>query len=333
MRSDGACVLGTQVGDTAFVQEAFAQRLPKIQAAHSLIAEMDDPQIELHLLRAFFRYCKVNHLARTVPAPLFRDFAGVYDKAVRDGLSSVLQHPVSTDVWCQAGLPLAASQVSAAAFLGSVRAFAALVVDLSGPDSPDPDVETARDHIVAHLAELPQAADVPPLDVLYTQEGSARHALSGLVHAPTHARLLRTDPRNAARLRALTAPSPSHTRTTGWWRFCGPRASLSQQSIFGMRCATGWAWLTAPKTPRSDAANAVAPRSGPTVTTQLSVLDLRTSVAALMGLCDVVRRHLAMVGCASRSESLCLLPGKSRRPGDVLLDSEQAADHWPSTSQ
>jgi hypothetical protein len=44
MRSDGAyCVLGTPVGDTAFVQAAVARRLPNIQASHSLIAEMNDP--------------------------------------------------------------------------------------------------------------------------------------------------------------------------------------------------------------------------------------------------------------------------------------------------
>jgi hypothetical protein len=71
MRSDGACVLGTPVGDTTFVKAALARRLPDVQAAHSLITEMDDPQIELHLLRACFGYCKVNHLARTVPTPFF----------------------------------------------------------------------------------------------------------------------------------------------------------------------------------------------------------------------------------------------------------------------
>jgi hypothetical protein len=43
MRSDWACVLGTPVGDTAFVQAALARRLPEIQASHSLIAEMDEP--------------------------------------------------------------------------------------------------------------------------------------------------------------------------------------------------------------------------------------------------------------------------------------------------
>jgi hypothetical protein len=43
MRSDWACVLGTLVGDTAFVQAALARRLPEIQASHSFIAEMDEP--------------------------------------------------------------------------------------------------------------------------------------------------------------------------------------------------------------------------------------------------------------------------------------------------
>jgi hypothetical protein len=40
-------------------------------------------------------------------------------------------------------------------------------------------------------------------------------------------------------------------------------------------------------------------------------------------LCNVVRRHLAMAGCSPRSEPLYLLPGTSRRPGDVFLDSDE----------
>jgi hypothetical protein len=68
--------------DTAFVQAALARRLPDIQAAHLFIADVDDPQIDLHVLRACFGYCKVNHLARTVPTLLFRDFSGLYDMAV-----------------------------------------------------------------------------------------------------------------------------------------------------------------------------------------------------------------------------------------------------------
>jgi hypothetical protein len=68
MRSDRACVLGTPVGDAAFVQAALARRLPEIQAAHSLIAEMDDPQIELHLLRV----CSATLGSITLPVPFPR---------------------------------------------------------------------------------------------------------------------------------------------------------------------------------------------------------------------------------------------------------------------
>jgi hypothetical protein len=59
-----------------------------------------------------------------------------------------------------------------------------LFVDLSGPDTllSDSDVETPKYRIVAHLVELLQAADMPPLVVLYTQEGSVQHALSDLIH-------------------------------------------------------------------------------------------------------------------------------------------------------
>jgi hypothetical protein len=82
LRSDRACVLGTPVGDTTFVKAALARRLPDIQAAHSLITEMDDsfhrstakidmPDIDMPRLSSTCRfhisicqvfYCQVTHI-------------------------------------------------------------------------------------------------------------------------------------------------------------------------------------------------------------------------------------------------------------------------------
>jgi hypothetical protein len=41
------------------------------------------------------------------------------------------------------------------------------------------------------------------------------------------------------------------------------------------------------------------------------------------GLCNVVRRHFAMSGCAPRSEPLYLFQGTFLRPGDIFLDSDE----------
>jgi hypothetical protein len=107
--------------------------------AHEALAEMDDPQIELLLLRGNFSACKVNHLCRTVPAHQFGPFANSQDAAFRGCPATVLQSAVTDPAWDQAGLPLArgglglahASDLSAAASLGFLQGAAGTIASVT----------------------------------------------------------------------------------------------------------------------------------------------------------------------------------------------------------
>ena len=58
------------VGSPEFFAEAVGRRITKVLAAQHHLTDLDNPQVALHLLRSCLSLCKVNHLLRTVPAPL-----------------------------------------------------------------------------------------------------------------------------------------------------------------------------------------------------------------------------------------------------------------------
>jgi len=59
-------------GDDAFFSEFISSRSKKVAASQEKLSLIDNPQMELHLLRSCLSSCKVIHLLRTVPFTILK---------------------------------------------------------------------------------------------------------------------------------------------------------------------------------------------------------------------------------------------------------------------
>ena len=78
----------------------------KVLNSQSHLQDLDNLQVELHLLRRFLGSCKLNSLLRTVPASLGSDQFVRFDKGLRRSLSVITHSSISDFAWQQATLLL-----------------------------------------------------------------------------------------------------------------------------------------------------------------------------------------------------------------------------------
>eukprot|EP00435_Cladocopium_sp_Y103_P050554 s2413_g15.t1 len=117
--------LGAAIGDDAFVALHTAQRVTKTAALLDAIAELDDPQVALRLLRACAGHTRLLHSMRCNPPLAQQDALAHFDSLVRDCFSSF------TGGLAQAGLNLRSTHLDAsAAYLASVGGSAARCLSL-----------------------------------------------------------------------------------------------------------------------------------------------------------------------------------------------------------
>ena len=116
-------------GDESFFQKLVNQSITKVLYLWSLIVDLEDPQVELHLLGSCLGVCKINHLLRTVPSNLISDQLTLFDCNLHLSLSEIIGSPISNTSWKQASLPFRlgglglrqACSTAAAAFTASVN--------------------------------------------------------------------------------------------------------------------------------------------------------------------------------------------------------------------
>ena len=66
-RTDGLELLGSPVhGSDSFFQNMVTKQIDKVLDIQSHLNDIDNPQVELHLLCSCLSVCNVNHLLRTV---------------------------------------------------------------------------------------------------------------------------------------------------------------------------------------------------------------------------------------------------------------------------
>jgi hypothetical protein len=73
--------------------------------AHLLLTEMDDPQVELLLLRTCLGFAKMTHLTRAPPDTV-APFVTAFDNSMRSCLGRICQENISDAQGMQAGLPV-----------------------------------------------------------------------------------------------------------------------------------------------------------------------------------------------------------------------------------
>ena len=137
--SSGLELLGSPiVGSDDFFQDFFKTKIDKILLTQSRLCDLDDPQVELQLLRSCLGMCKLNHLLRTTPFGEADCQLQRFDTGLRHSLQLITRSSISDSSWIQATLPARlgglglreASCSAAAAFLGSCNSSRELIAQL-----------------------------------------------------------------------------------------------------------------------------------------------------------------------------------------------------------
>ena len=104
--SDGVELLGAPIfGSDQYFNDFTAALFDKVKHLQDLLPELEDPQIELQLLRHCLSCCKVVHVLRTVPPHLLHNLSR-FDDQLCNSLSQVVRTSFSDITWQQAALPL-----------------------------------------------------------------------------------------------------------------------------------------------------------------------------------------------------------------------------------
>ena len=127
----GVELLGSPVcGTDDFYSAVIGKRVDSVLEDQSLLPDLNNPQVELHLLRSCLSLCKINNLLRTVPPGITDNHWTRFDSGTRRFLEFITKASLPDASWLQATLPMRmgglglrqAATTSAAAFLGSCRA-------------------------------------------------------------------------------------------------------------------------------------------------------------------------------------------------------------------
>lgn len=92
-------------GSTDFIATQVNDVINKAVEMQDKILDLDDPQVEMHLLRSCLGACKVNHLLRTVPKCNLTDQIHHFDKSLRSSLGRIIHSTIPDASWEQASLP------------------------------------------------------------------------------------------------------------------------------------------------------------------------------------------------------------------------------------
>ena len=108
--------------------------------------DLEDPQVELHLLRSCLGLCKVMFLLRTLPPGFAPEAFKHFDAGLRRSLERITNSFLDDLAWQQASLPInmgglglrQASAFALPAFVGSRNSTRELVLHLLGAAPDDP---------------------------------------------------------------------------------------------------------------------------------------------------------------------------------------------------
>ena len=108
-QTEGITLLGSPVwGSQKFIQATITPLLDVVYSLQTLITDLNDPQIELHLLRSCLSTCKVSHLLCTVPFENIGSPMKEFDQNQCATLGLIMHYPrpISDQAWLQATLSL-----------------------------------------------------------------------------------------------------------------------------------------------------------------------------------------------------------------------------------
>ena len=98
----GSPVYGTQ----KIFDSCFSKRIEKIQECQEHQYDMENLQVELHLLRSCLFLCKINHLLRTVLPDKCLLQLSRFDINLHNCLEAIVNSSISENSWNQATFPI-----------------------------------------------------------------------------------------------------------------------------------------------------------------------------------------------------------------------------------
>ena len=212
-KQGGVELLGSPIWGTAdFFKSFVATQVEKTMELQSHLGDLEDPQVELHLLRSCLGTCKIGHLLRTVPAGSADEHLRHFDEGLRSTLSQILRCPISDMAWLQAKLPLQlgglglreSRRTAPAAFLASCHNTHSLVAQLLHRDTDLAFHLPGETDTLEYLKQLLPSWN-PPLDDITQrsiQDASDRVQLAQLLDS--------SNLRDLARLNTLSRGRHTH---------------------------------------------------------------------------------------------------------------------------
>ena len=247
--SEGVSLLGSPLwGSDTFFANHVHQLVQNTKSLHALIPDLQDPQVELHLLRSCLGSCRVNHILRSVPPGPILPQLQEFDKSLRSTLSEVLHCSIPNQAWTQATLPLSmgglglrqASRSASAAFVACCamsRPLAQEVLSIEQDLAFPGESHATQDLLINHSINL----DAQPLDP--TSQSSLQHQLDKRLYGNLFST---SDLRNQARLNTLSAD----TITSAWLK-AAPISSLGLAMAGPEFISATRYWLGIPHIPPS----------------------------------------------------------------------------------
>jgi hypothetical protein len=207
-RGPSSGLLGAPICNLEFCSGALEKTVAKVNQAHSLLTEMDDPQVELLLLRACLGSGKMTYLNRVIPTHTVFPYGAAFDVSMKACLARITQGNICDAAWSQAGLPLAMgglrlthkARICSAAFISSSNMTTELAKNLVIQDAHTTTSDPALPKAIEHYDTL-MASEVGDL-TMQTQS-----TLTLALHSRARVTLLPgAELRNKAPLLSLTLP-------------------------------------------------------------------------------------------------------------------------------
>ena len=228
VQGPGFELLGAPVGERAFCEDYVRKRVAKIEGALKHLELVDDPQVELLLLRNCLGSPRFIFALRSAPPEDIADAVRAFDKMISSFLKERLGISLTDDQEAQARLPVAigglgvekAQDVAESAFLGNVLSTSQLVGKLLGEEMMPGDLEGVSCAFESWKkkagVELRTVEELTKLREFESREGKLhpQRVLAGFVHRSSWTNLLATasNMREELRLRAV-----SRKDAGAWW--------------------------------------------------------------------------------------------------------------------
>ena len=321
-QTGGIDFLGSPIwGSPEFLSTFVGSVVDRVSVLQERLRDLDDPQVELHLLRSCLGVCKLNHLLQTIPPGSVDSELQRFDDNLRRSLSSICNASISDQSWLQATLPSSfgglglrgALRASLAAFLGSCVSSFTLCSDLlstycgasiSISSIPGKDIATSC------LSAL--LSGTPVLEVPASQFSKAQRLYQFQLDTYQSNLLLSScSLRDQARIRAIS----SHSCASAWLRAI-PSVPLGLTMSRQEFVCSLWYWLGIPVFAATDSTRCscgtVVDCFGDHL---LSCGHGPMRIRRHDALCDVIYHALLQDNSGCRREQRC---GSGRdRPGDV----------------